>query len=76
MIALELTPNMFGVSLFRIITRIFLFRSEYHSCERKSDVESPGEYIPLFPATDLNKMPMVTNKEGTSMHYENPDGSF
>lgn len=61
---------MFGVSLFRIITRIFYFHSEYHICERKSDVESPGEgeCKPLLPTTDLNKMPLGTNKEGTSMH--------
>lgn len=69
---------MFSVSLIRIITRIFLFCSEYHICERKSDVESPGEEesIPLFSATDLNKMPILTEVEGTRMHSENPDVSL
>lgn len=68
---------MFGEFLLRNVTRISLYYLGYHSCKRKSDIESlGGECIPLLPTTDLNKMLMGTNKKGTSMHYENPDGSL
>lgn len=60
------------------IYHTFLFCSGYHICERKSDVESPGEEEckPLLPTTDLNKMPLGTEKEGISICYENPYGSL
>lgn len=63
---------MFGIFLLKDITYISIFYAGNHICKRKSDIESPGEEkcIPLIPATDLNKMHMETNKEGTSMHYE------
>lgn len=69
---------MFGVFLFRNITRISLLYSEYHICERKGNLESPEkeECIPLFPATDLSTMPLGTNKEGTSMHYESQMANY
>lgn len=69
---------MFGVFLFRNITRISLLYSEYHICERKDNLESPEkeECKPLLPATGLSTMPLGTNKEGTSMHYETQDGSL
>lgn len=72
----SLPPNIFGVFLLRNITPISLLYSEYHNCERKGDLEShiEEECEPIFPATDLNKIHMETNKEGTSMHYESPDG--
>lgn len=69
---------MFGVFLLRNITRISLLYSEYHICEKKGDLEShiEEECKPLFPATDLNKIHMETNEEGTSTLYESPDGSL
>lgn len=70
--------NTFGVLLLKNITRISLLYSEYLICERKDDLESHigVECEPLFPATDLNKIHMETKKEGTSMHYESPNGSL
>lgn len=52
------------------------FHSEYHICERKSDVESLGEEEckPFLSTANLNKMPLGTNNEGAGMHYESPDG--
>lgn len=63
------------ITYFWRIYHAFLFFSGYHICERKSDVESPGEEECklLLPTTDLNKMPLGTNKEGTTkaqmVHY-------
>lgn len=56
---------MLGVFLFKSFS---LFLIVYHICIRKSDIESPVEddCIPLLTTTNQNK-------EGTSMHYENPD---
>lgn len=72
----SLPPNIFGVFLLRNITPISLLYSECHNCERKGDLEShiEEECKPLFPPTDLNKIHMETNENGTSMHYESPDG--
>lgn len=64
--------------MFRNLTRFSLLYSEYHICERKCDLESPGEkeYTPRFPATSLSTTPIGTNKEGTNMHYKSQDGSM
>lgn len=71
---------MFGEYQFRNVTHVSLFYTGYHCCIRKSDLESLEEVqcIPLLPTTDLNKMPMGSNKEGTtcSMDYESPDSSL
>lgn len=66
---------MLGVFLFKSIS---LFLIVYHICIRKSDIESPVEddCIPLLTTTNQNTIHSKTNKEGTSMHYENPDGSL
>lgn len=66
------------VIMFRNLTRFSLMYSEYHICERKCDLESPGEkeYTPHFPATGLSTMPLRTNKEGTYIHYKSQDGSL
>lgn len=67
---------MLGVFMLKTIS--LYFNSGYHICIRKSDIESSveEECIPLYPATDHNKIHMETNKEGTSIHYESSDGSL
>lgn len=69
---------MFEEFLLRNVTNISHFCTGYHICRRKSDLESLGEveHIPLLLSTDLNKIPMGTNKEGTSMRYESKDSSL
>lgn len=60
------TSNIFGVFSLSDLSRISFF-SGYHICERKSDVENPGDEDckPLLQTTDPNQMPLGTNKEGT-----------
>uniref|UniRef100_K1RE75 Uncharacterized protein n=1 Tax=Magallana gigas TaxID=29159 RepID=K1RE75_MAGGI len=40
----------------------------YHICERKSDVENPGDEDSLLQTTDPNQMPLGTNKEAEDAH--------
>ncbi|XP_065925466.1 uncharacterized protein [Magallana gigas] len=60
-------PILAGVliPIFIFCMLCVIYRTEYHICQRKGDLEShiEEEGISFFPATDLNKIHMKRNKE-------------